>query len=165
MRCWPVWCQSCDTKVFGIWRLKHGVQMSIVLTHHSHLTCLLLCLNKYNGISHDKTFLLNYWPKKNSSTILLSKEALWTISPTLSLKGIPLTISNMSSNSVLWTISIVIRRREHLLVIGALQSNHVSDNTCDIIYILFTFYILAFYHFILLVAYMHIYCDVNGSVQ
>ena len=49
-----------------------------------------------------------------------------------------------------------------LSVIDALQ---VSDDTYDMIHIFFSYYILIFYHFMLFIAYMHIYCDVSGFVQ
>ncbi|CAL9093988.1 unnamed protein product [Musa textilis] len=49
-----------------------------------------------------------------------------------------------------------------LLVIGALQANHMSDDTCDIIRILFTYYLFSILSLYLM---CFIYYDINISVQ
>ena len=52
---------------------------------------------------------------------------------------------------------------ERFSVIGALQANHMSDDTFDMTRSPFAYYIIVFSHFILLITY--IYYDIHEFVQ
>ena len=53
-----------------------------------------------------------------------------------------------------------------MLVICALQANHISNSTCELTCSLFAYYILTFITlYYLLHIYIYIYCDVLRSVQ